>query len=118
MNWIFKKYESASTFFEIINPKKIQIYCWHDLQTSKNECDWIQQYFKKSLEKINQEQKAVFLLGDFNIKLIYYNEHKPRNEFLDSLAYNSCLPDLIQPAQNKWTGQILTRRALYYTILI
>ena len=32
--------------------------------------------FNNLLKKINQEQKTVFLLGDFNIDLMHYNEHK------------------------------------------
>ena len=52
------------------------------------------------LKKINQEQKTVFLLGDFNIDLTHYNEHKPTNEFLDSLASNSYLPYIIQPSRH------------------
>ena len=44
------------------------------------------------LKKINQEQKTVFLLGDFNIDLMHYNDHKPANEFLGSLSFNSYLP--------------------------
>ena len=44
------------------------------------------------LKKIIQEQKIVFLLGDFNIDLMHYNDHKPTNEFLDSLSFNSYLP--------------------------
>ena len=42
----------------------------------------------------------MFLLGDFNIDLMHYNEHKPANEFLDSLASNSYLPYIIQPSQH------------------
>ena len=41
----------------------------------------------------------MFLLGDFNIDLMHYNEHNPTNEFLDSLASNSYLPYIIQPSQ-------------------
>ena len=52
------------------------------------------------LKKINQEQKTVFPLGDFNIDLMHYNEHKPTNEFLDSLASNSYIPYIIQPSQH------------------
>ena len=53
------------------------------------------------LKKINQEQKQVFLLGDFNIDLMHYNEHKPKNEFLHSLASNSYLQYIIQPSRHK-----------------
>ena len=57
------------------------------------------------LKKINQEQKTVFLLGDFNIDLMHYNEHKPTNGFLDSLVSNSYLPYIIQPSRH--TSHIL-----------
>ena len=31
---------------------------------------------------------------------MHYNEHKPTNEFLDSLVSNSYLPNIIQPSQH------------------
>ena len=52
------------------------------------------------LKKINQEQKQVFLLGDFNTDLMHYNEHKPTNKFLDSLSCNSSLRYIIQPSRH------------------
>ena len=42
--------------------------------------------------KLSKEKKQVFLLGNFNIDLLNYNDHQPTNEFLDSLASNSFLP--------------------------
>ena len=48
------------------------------------------------LDKISKEQKQIFLLGDFNINLLNYNEHQPTNEFLDSLASNSIIPYILQ----------------------
>ena len=42
----------------------------------------------------------MFLLGDFNVDLMHYNEHKLTNEFLDSLASNSYLPYIIQPSRH------------------
>ena len=52
------------------------------------------------LNKINQEQKTVFLLRDFNIDLMDYNEHKPINEFLDSLTSKTYLPYIIQSSRH------------------
>ena len=46
----------------------------------------------KLSENISKEQKSVFLLGDFNVNLLNYNEHNPTNEVLDSLASNSFIP--------------------------
>ena len=51
------------------------------------------------LDKISKEQKQIFLLGDFNINLLNYNEHQPTNEFLDSLASNSNIPYILQPTK-------------------
>ena len=33
------------------------------------------------LKRINQELKTVFLLGNFNIDLMHYDEHKPQINF-------------------------------------
>ena len=49
-------------------------------------------YFNDLLAKISK-----FLLGDFNINLLSYNEHRPATGFLDSLASNSLLPYILQP---------------------
>ena len=56
-------------------------------------------YLNKLLENISKEQKSVFLLGDFNVNLLNYNEHNQTNEFLDSLAFNSFIPLILQPTR-------------------
>ena len=53
----------------------------------------------KLLENISKKQKSVFLLGDFNINLLNYNEHNETNEFLNSLASNSFVPLVLQPTR-------------------
>ena len=56
-------------------------------------------YLNKLLENISKEQISVFLLGDFNVNLLNYNEHNQTNEFLDSLASNSFIPLILQPTR-------------------
>ena len=51
------------------------------------------------LDNISKEQKSIFLLGDFNVNLLNYNEHNQTNEFLDSLASNSFIPLILQPTR-------------------
>ena len=36
-------------------------------------------YLNKLFENISKEQKSVFLLGDFNVNLLNYNEHNQTN---------------------------------------
>ena len=45
----------------------------------------------------SKEQQSIFLLGDFNVNLLNYNDHNETNEFLDSLASNSFIPLILQP---------------------
>ena len=56
-------------------------------------------YLNKLLENISKEQKSVFLLGDFHVNLLNYNVHNQTNGFLDSLASNSFIPLILQPAR-------------------
>ena len=69
-------------------------------------------YLNKLLENISKEQKSVFLLVDFNVNLLTYNEHNQTNEFLDSLASNSLIPLILQPTR------ITSRLILLYIIYI
>ena len=54
---------------------------------------------RNAVTNISKEQKSVFLLGDFNVNLLNYNEHNQANEFLDSLASNSFIPLILQPTR-------------------
>ena len=97
---IYKKNELQSTFIEIVNPKKSNILvgfiCRHP---SMDLADFNCNCLNKLLENISKEQKSIFLLGDFNVNLLNYNEHNHTNEFLDSLASNSSIPLILQPTR-------------------
>ena len=56
-------------------------------------------YLNKLFENISKEQKSVFVLGDFNVNLLNYNEHNQTNQFLDSLASGSFIPLILQPTR-------------------
>ena len=82
-----------STFIEIVNPRKSNItvgviYKHPSMDLADFNCN----YLNKVLENASKEQKSVFLLGDFDVNLLDYNEHNEINEFLDSLTSNSFLP--------------------------
>ena len=54
-------------------------------------------YINNLLDKLSKENKTVFLLGDFNIDLLNYDQHSLTNEFLDSLSSHMLLPHIVQP---------------------
>ena len=69
--------------------------------------DFNTNYLNSLLDKVSKEQKSIFLLGDFNVNLLNYNNHNPPNEFLDSLASNSFLPYILQPTKLTSHSKIL-----------
>ena len=96
---IYKSNELESTFIEILNPKKLILLCFIYKHPSMDLNDFNTNYLNNLLDKVSKEQKSVFLLGDFNVNLLNYNDHNPTNEFLDSLASNSFVPYILQPTR-------------------
>ena len=97
---IYKKNELESIFIEIVNSKKSNIivgviYRHPSMDLTDFNCN----YLNKLLENISKEQKSIFLLGDFNVNPLNYNEHNQTNEFLDPLASNSFIPLILQPTR-------------------
>ena len=97
---IYEQNELESTFIEIVNPKKSNIkagviYRHQSMDLTDFNCNYLNQL----LENISKEQKSIFLLGDFNVNLLNYNEHNQTNEFLDSLASKSFVPLILQPTR-------------------
>ena len=87
-----------SNFIEIVNPKQSNIivgviYRHPSMDLTDFNCN----YSNRLLENISKEKKSIFLLGDFNVNLLNYNEHNLTNEFLDSLASNSFINFILQP---------------------
>ena len=57
-------------------------------------------YLNQIFKILSKEWKQVFLLGDFNINLLNYNDHQqPTNDFLGSLASNSFIPYILHPTR-------------------
>ena len=61
--------------------------------------DFNTNYLNNLLDKVSKEKKSVFVLGDFNINLLNYNNNNPTNEFLDYFGSNSFVPYILQPTR-------------------
>ena len=78
---------------KFVNPKKSNIILGVIYRHSSMDlANFNSNYLNKLSENISKEQKSIFLLGDFNVKLLNYNEHNQTNAFLDSLTSNSFMP--------------------------
>ena len=91
-----RKSQLESIFIEIINSKKSNTSIYKHPNMDVLDFNYL---INQLLDKISKEQKQNFLLGDFNTNLLNYNEHKPTNEFLDSIASNSVIPYILQPTR-------------------
>ena len=92
---IYSKNYLESTFIEIMNPSKTNIIVgciYRHPSMDLNEFNYY--YLNPLLEKLAKEQKTVFLLGDFNVDLLKYEQHKTTYEFPDSLSSNMVLPNI------------------------
>ena len=68
---IYKKSELESTFIEIIDPRKSNSVGVIYKHPKMDVTDFNNNFLNNLLKKINQEQKKVFLLGDFNVDLMH-----------------------------------------------
>ena len=82
----YKSCELESLFIEIFNPKKTNIIGCSYKHPSMNINEFNDDYLNKLLDKLPKENKAIFLLGDFNINLLSYHIHAPTNEFVDIIS--------------------------------
>ena len=97
---IYKANQLESAFVEIIKPKKsnIVIGCLYK-HPNMDVLDFKNNYLSQIFEILSKERTQVFLLGDFNINLLNYNDHQPTNDFLDSLASKSFIPYILHPTR-------------------
>ena len=97
---IYKSTELESTFIEILSAKKTNVIVgciYRHPHMDLNEFN--DYYINNLLDKLSKENKTVFLLGDFNIDLLNYDQHSLTNEFLDSLSSHMLLPHIVQPTR-------------------
>ena len=94
---LYKNNNLESTFIEIANPNKsnIIVRCIYRLDLF----EFIHYYLSLLLEKLAKEQATVFLVGEFNVDLLKYEQYKAANEFRDSLSSNMFLPHVLHPTK-------------------
>ena len=89
----YKSTELGSTFIETLHRKS---YRYHHMDLN----EFNNYYVNNLLDKFSQEIKT-FILGDFNIDLLNYDQHSLTIEFLDCLSSHVLLPNIVQPTKNK-----------------
>ena len=72
----------------------------HCFKYPKHEVsDFTNNYITPLLDKLSNESKDIRIMGDFNIKLINYNDDKNTGNFLDTIFSQSVLPYSTTPTR-------------------
>ena len=51
------------------------------------------------LQKVQKENKTLFIMGDFNINLYNYSSHTETNDFINLMVSNYLLPRILHPTR-------------------
>ena len=88
---IYEAKELESIFIEIINKNRKNCIIGCIYKHPKMSIQDFNNILMPTLEKISNENKDAYLIGDFNINLINYNSHNPVYQFLDGICSKSFL---------------------------
>ena len=96
---IYKAKTLELIFIEIILPKKSNIIvgCIYKHSSTMDICTFNDHYTNPLLENLSKEQnKKLFLMGDFNIDLLSLDTSQHINEFIDIITSSSLQPQILQ----------------------
>ena len=112
-----KANQHESTLIEIMSYRESNIIvgCLNK-HPNMDVSDFNKNYLNTLLDKLSKENKQVFL-GDFSINVPNYNDSQSINELLDSLASNSFITYILQPAELTSHSETLIDNIFCNTIL-
>ena len=97
---------SEDIFIEIINSKSKNIIVGTIYRPPNNEIDLFLHDIDEGLHKILQENKNVYLMGDYNIDLLTTTQHN-NLRFMNILHSNAFYPHINKPTRISNTSQTL-----------
>ena len=105
---INKSTKLESTFDEILNLKKTSVIVGCIYRLPHMDLNEFNDYYVNNLlDKLPKGNRTVFLLGDFNIDLLNYDQHSLTNECFDSLSSHMLLLHIVQPARTRKNSKTL-----------
>ena len=104
----YKSMYLESTFIEVVNQKQKNvlvgcIYKHPSMDIKEFNDDFMNQLF----EKLNKEDKEIFLMGDFNIDLMTIDDDPNITNYFDIITSNLFIPHIIYPTRITPTSKTL-----------
>ncbi len=88
-----------SLFIKLPQAKNTDIILGAIYRPPGNSIPDFQKDFNSTLMHLSNSKKKVFLLGDFNINILRYNDHHSTGMFLNTLASYKLMPTILRPTR-------------------
>ena len=93
----FTNDDSETIWIEKDNSKaKYTLFCCAYRHPS-SDISKFSDHFQETFSKLENENKLIFVIGDFNINLLNHENHTPTNEFINMMFSNNLKPSVIHP---------------------
>ena len=96
---VFDSQSIESLFIEIMRPNQKNAIIGIIYRPSSADLSLFMDNLNSILSKFTKEQNDCYLVGDFNIDLLKYQQHTSTNDFLDVMYSNSLLPMINRPSR-------------------
>ena len=91
--------EFETIWIEIDNPKAKNILSCCAYRHPNTDTTKFSDHLQEKLSKIDNENKLICVMGDFNINLIDYANHTPTNDFINMMFSQHLQPSVLHPTR-------------------
>ena len=89
--------EYETIWVEINNTKDKNVLCCCLYRHPSSDINKFIDHMTSILQKVQKENKTLFIMGDFNINLYNYSSHTETNDFINLMVSNYLLPHILHP---------------------
>ena len=84
---------------EIKNYRSKNFLCCYVYRHPETDTSNFIDHIDLTLQKVQKENKTVFMMGDFNINLLKYQSHPETNDFINLMVSHYLLPHILPPTR-------------------
>ena len=84
---------------EILNSKSKNIICCCVYRHPNTDAQEFVNFLDNLLQNLGKENKQIFLMGDFNLNLLNYENHSDTNDFINTMVSHYLLPYILHPTR-------------------
>ena len=88
-----------TVWIEINNPKTKNILCCCAYRHPSSDIAKFTDHLQQALSSITKENKLIFVMGDFDINLLNYENHTLTNEFINVIFSFHLMPSTLHPTR-------------------